>query len=159
MSPDGPQGRGYSRGYRVDKVAVGMADQVVTAASVKIGAGGTPIPGVSGGAFSAGDLVAKDSNGAIVQSDANGAPPINVAVGVALNSCPGAGQPCQYTAEAPALEGVTVTQGTVIVASATPGKMCPAADEASGNTVNYVGIGNASNKLAVKIHAPGIAVP
>lgn len=136
-----------------------MADLVVTPASVKLGAGGSPINGTSGGAFTAGDLVAKDVNGSIVQSDANGTPPINIVAGVALNSCPGAGQPCQYTADAPALEGVTVTQGAVVVASATPGKMCPAADEASGYTVTIVGIGNAGNKLIVKISSPGVAVP
>jgi hypothetical protein len=136
-----------------------MADIAVTPASIKIGAGGAPIPGNSGGAFVAGDLVAKDSNGNIVQADANGTPPANVAVGIALNSCPGAGQPCQYTNDAPALEGFTTVQGAVYVASATPGKVCPAADEASGNTVTFVGIGDATNKMAVKLFSPGIAVP
>lgn len=136
-----------------------MADLVVTAANVKIGEGGTSTNGTSGGAFAAGDLVAKNSSGDIVQADANGAAPINIPVGIALNSCPGADQPCVYTNEAPALEGFTVTQGVVCVASATPGKVCPAADEATGDTVTYVGIGNATNKMAVKIHAPGIAVP
>jgi hypothetical protein len=136
-----------------------MADLVATAASVKIGAGGVPQQATSGGAFAAGDLVAKDSSGNIVQQDANGASPINRAVGVALNSCPGAGQPCSYTAEAPALEGFTTTQGVIYVASATPGKMCPAADEASGNSVTYCGVGDAANKLNLKLHASGIAVP
>ncbi|SRR6266496_3781010 len=136
-----------------------MADIAVTAANVKIGAGGAPIPGNSGGAFAAGDLVAKNSNGDIVQADANGAAPINVPVGIALNSCPGAGQPCSYTNDAPALEGFTTTQGAVYVASANPGKVCPAADEASGNTVTFVGIGDAGNKMAVGMYAPGIAVP
>jgi hypothetical protein len=136
-----------------------MADLAVTAANVKLGAGGIQTPGTSGGAFAAGDLVAKDSNGAIVQADANGLSPINIPVGIALNSCPGAGQPVYYATEAPLLEGFTVTQGMVCVASATPGKVCPAADEASGNTVTYVGIGGVSNKLALKIHAPGIALP
>lgn len=136
-----------------------MADLVATAANVKPGVGFTPNQGTSGGAFVAGDLVAKNSNSDIVQSDANGASPINKPVGIALNSCPGAGQPCYYTAEAPAVEGFTTTQGIVYVASATPGKICPAADEVSGNTVTYVGIGDAANKLAVRLHVPGIAVP
>jgi Uncharacterized conserved protein (DUF2190) len=136
-----------------------MADLAVTAANVKVGVGGFPVSGTSGGAFAAGDLVAKDANGNIVQADANGAPPINNPVGIALNSCPGAGQPCQYTANAPLFEGTAAVQGTVYVASATPGKICPAADEATGNTVTYIGIGAAASKLAVQMHASGIAVP
>jgi hypothetical protein len=137
-----------------------MADLSVTAASVKPGAGAQIKQGTSGGAVVAGDAVAKDSSGNIVQADANGAAPTNVLVGIALNSTPGAGQPIAYTDDAPLLEGFTATTaGTPYVLSGTVAKVCPVADLASGMTGNLVGFGQASNKLQVKVVNSGAAVP
>jgi hypothetical protein len=137
-----------------------MSDIAVTPASVKLGNLGKWNDETSAEAFDAGDLIAKDVDGNIVKADANGTPPINVSIGVALNSCPGAGQPCRYTNDAPALEGFTTIQGEVYLASTNPGKICPVADlVTTGDTVNYIGIGDAGNKLVVKLHTPGIAIP
>jgi len=136
-----------------------MADLVVTPANVKGGAGSNSLLGNSGATINAGDLVAKNSGGDVVLCDANGASPIDTPVGVALNSCPGVGQPIRYAPIAPALEGFTTTQGVVYVASANAGKIAAVTDLASGWTVSILGVGKAANKLDFYLFASGVSVP
>lgn len=137
-----------------------MADLALTAANVKGGAGANTKNGTSGGAVTAGDAVAKDANGAIAQADANGTGTLKTPIGVALNSAPGIGQPVAYTDDAPLLEGFTTTvAGTPYILSATPGKVCPVGDLASGMTGSLIGFGATGNKMLVKIVPSGYAVP
>jgi hypothetical protein len=137
-----------------------MADVVVTAASVKPGADAVIKTNLlSGSAVTAGDAVAKDANGAIVLADANSPTPgVATPLGFALNSAPGAGQPIAYTDDAPAMEGFATTAGIPYFLSATPGKICPAGDLASGMKTSYMGTGVAGNKLAAKVIVSGQTV-
>lgn len=137
-----------------------MADYAPTAANVKKSVSGKSKSGVSAVALGAGDLLYKLANGTIGLHDANGTPPANVVEGVAENSAPGVGQPITYCYDDPLFDpGMTIAAGATVIGSATPGKMAPDADKATGWTVNEVGHGVGSNKMAIKIVNTGVAVP
>jgi hypothetical protein len=139
-----------------------MADITQTPSAVKASAAGLRAKkaGVSGSAFDAGDTVYQAVDGRFNKADANGADPLPNVKGIALCSCPGADQPFFYVDKDPDfLPGGTTVAGTVYVASAAPGKICPAADLASTMKTDYIGTGKTGNKLDLNVRATGIAVP
>lgn len=78
-----------------------------------------------------------------------------VAVGIALNQADD-GQPVDYVVEDPSFTpGGTTVPGTIYCVSTNAGGIAPWADLASGDFVTVLGVGLASNKLALKINVSG----
>lgn len=130
-----------------------MSDLVVIPANVLASANntgffrGTIAAGVN---VAQGDTLAKDTAGAIILADANGSAQAKVFEGVALTAGAG-GQPVDYVKEDPDFNpGATVTEGEYYILSATPGKIAPVIDKASGWASTLVGVGKAGNKLNLK---------
>lgn len=138
-----------------------MANVAITPASFKLSTIGlqNKLPGISGAAFVAGDLLGQDPTSLKLAPFDNDSGD-DVCVGFAACSCPGADQPCFYTPIDPDCTlGGTVVQGTIYVASSTAGLICPAADLGSADNVVYVGTGRASNHLEIYVRNSGQAVP
>lgn len=138
-----------------------MADLSITPATVKTSSTNPQlkIAGISGAAFDAGDTLYKDTSNKLQKGDVNASGKKEI-IGIALCSCPGADQPCFYCKLDSAFNpGATTVVGTVYVGSATPGKICPIADAASGDDLVYIGTGAAGNLLDLDVDATGIAKP
>ena len=135
-----------------------MADQSVTAADVtKVS--GTEAHGTSGAAGTAGMPVYKDS------ADSNNLNPADsstaakaAAVGLLLNSAPGADQPVTYLMDGVLDPGFTATEGVPYWVSENSGKICPFADLATDEFVTYLGTGNSDGNINLNIHATGSQV-
>ncbi|WP_050028910.1 hypothetical protein [Verrucomicrobium sp. BvORR034] len=137
-----------------------MADIALTAANVLKSSAGNQTQGTAGEAIAAGDTLCKNTTDQkLYKADGNDATKKDVA-GVALNTA-GAGQPLFYVLEDVDLvlgaHGVPV--GTVIVQSATPGKMCPAEDLAAGNYTTVLGVIKTATTMALRPVGGGVAVP
>lgn len=114
-----------------------MANVTITAASVipPTASSTTRIAGIAGEAIAAGETVCRlDADGLYYRADANDSTHHLVA-GIAGNSAAAAGQKLDVVTGSPTLvvgtHGITV--GTPLFQSATPGKICPLADLASGD--------------------------
>lgn len=138
-----------------------MADLSITASGVRPSANANIQTGRAGSAITAGEAIARDTDGTLKPADSNGTPPLNAIVGVACNSAPGVGQPISYvTNDVLFAPGCTPVSGTVYVLSVNPGGICPASDlSTSGEYTNIVGIGASSSVLVVNVFASGQAVP
>lgn len=126
-----------------------MADIVITAASVLPSATAIlDVAKVAGVAITAGQVVYLDTaTNSYKLADANAAAPANSVAGIALNNA-AAGQLIAIVTKDPQLAiGGTVAAGATVIASATPGAMCPDADAASGWTKIILGGGVGSNKI------------
>lgn len=126
-------------------------DLVVTSANVRAsnnGGASIVFSGTAGAAIAAGDVIYRDATDNVMKlSDANAAAPANTVSGIALNSA-ATGQPVAYaTLDPDFTPGAAVTAGEVYVLSATPGKIAPVTDLASGYTAIVIGVGKAGNKL------------
>jgi hypothetical protein len=142
----------------VDRRPSIMANLTLTAANVVPSAAATYSRAAAGVAIGAGDIIFLDTDRTFKLSDANAVAPANTVTGIAANSA-AVGQPVAAVTADPALAiGGTVTQGEVLVLSATPGKIAPVADLATGYNVVILGVGDASNKVNFRPHAPGIVV-
>jgi len=136
-----------------------MADYIVTPASVLASSRATKSTGVAGVAIIAGQVLAKDSDGTFKLHDANGTAPLNVVAGIALHAS-STGQPISYCKADPAfVPGFTIAVGVPVVASATPGGMCPDTDKASGWNLTSLGRGISGNKLKLEIDPLGEVLP
>lgn len=136
-----------------------MSDIAITAASVLPSANGQLTRSrLAGATITAGQAVAIDTDGTVKLFDANGAVPLNVCAGIAVNGA-SAGQPIDYCYEdltGFALGG-TVAAGAIVIGSATPGGIAPAADNTTGWFTTVLGIGCGSNKIILRLIASGVA--
>ena len=135
-----------------------MADLTVTPSQVFPSPSASAIKGIAAGIIAVGDVVALDTTGKLVQADANGSPPADTPVGVAVASALGAGQFVMYVAGDRDLtlgSGAAPVPGIPYFLSANPGKMCTAGDLVAGMKSSLVGFGKAGNKLSVSIVASG----
>jgi len=136
-----------------------MADYVVTPASVLASNKANKSTGIAGVAITAGQVLAKDTDGTLKLHDANGTAPLNVVAGIALHGSL-TGQPITYVkADAAFAPGFTIAVGQAVIASATPGGLCPDTDKASGWNLTEVGRGISGNKLKLAIDPLGETLP
>jgi hypothetical protein len=137
-----------------------MADIVLTAANVLRSSAGQQTQGNAGEAIAAGDTLYKSTaDQKLYKADGNDVAKKDV-VGVAANTA-GAGQPLFYIYEDMdlVLGAHAIPVGTVIIQSATPGKMCPVEDLASGNYTMVLGVIKTATTMALRIVGGGAAVP
>jgi hypothetical protein len=135
-----------------------MPDIAITPANLHPSAQAQLQRGPASVAITAGQVVCLNADQTIGLADANGPPPTNLPVGVALCSA-GVGQPVTYTAIDPALVlGGTVIAGTVYVLSGTPGGICTPADLAAGMFTSIIGVGNATTMLWLNVLASGMQI-
>lgn len=126
-----------------------MTALAITAAQVLPSTGVQNEDGTAGDAIAAGDLIfLSPTTGTYKLFDANDSTLNTEHPRIALNSA-AAGQRVSSTAQGTVTlgAGAAPVRGTVYVASATAGKICPAADLASGWKVVIVGIGGDTNTL------------
>jgi hypothetical protein len=133
-----------------------MADLSITAASVLQSANGVVARGVAGATLTAGMPVYLDTaDNKLKPADANGTAPLNSVRGITVNGAAD-GQFVNYVTEDPNfVAGATLTAGVIYVLSATAGKICPAADLASGHTSIVLGVAKSASVLALKITTGG----
>lgn len=139
-----------------------MADVVITAANVKTSSASATLKkqGISASAFLAGQPLYLNGSNKLAPCGNNGVTPVDTLKGVALCSCPGPDQPCYYAdVDADFTPGFPTTVGETYVVSSTVGAICPIADLGTLDTVNYVGVGKAANKLQLNCNATGITKP
>jgi len=135
------------------------SDYTVTAANVVASSSASISRGTAGASITAGQVLAINASNQLVLADANGASPLMNVAGIALNSA-SSGQPVLYvTADAAFAPGFTVAANAIVILSATPGGLAPAADNATGYYLTVVGVGIGSNKLKLDFHASGVATP
>lgn len=138
-----------------------MADLTVTAASVLKGTTGNAADGVAGTTLAAGDVLYRDSSDLSLKlADANSVTAaVRTVVGIALNGA-ATGQPVKYiVSDTDLTPGFSSTAGEVVILSATPGKMAPAADAASGDYVTVIGIMKSATKMKTVFIAADAAKP
>ena len=130
-----------------------MADRIITAANVVAAASAQMGEATSGEAIDAGEIIffdGADSDKAKL-ADANDSAKI-VARGMALNSAPGADQPVSYIISGEVTVGATspaMAAGDIFILSATPGKMAPASDAATGWYVVAFAVAKSATVLEV----------
>jgi hypothetical protein len=132
-----------------------MADLVITAANVVMGAGATVKikHGILGATVTAGQGIVKDpATSKYVPADSNHATAaLRRTDGVALNG--GAlDQPVTLQEEGPITIGAAVVSGTIYVQSDAPGGIAPAADLGAGEEVTVLGVGISATQIALKIN-------
>lgn len=132
-----------------------MADISITPANVILSPTGTRKTGIAGVAISAGQTIFEDNADArklkLSEADATGKTNID---GIALNDA-AVGQPVTFAVtDAELAIGATVAIGAILILSATPGGIAPAADAAIGMEVVIVGVGVGSNKVSCNFSSP-----
>lgn len=136
-----------------------MANLAITATEVLAIASDTVITwGTAGAAISAGDVVYFDGSSQTWKLfDGNDTAANTATPRIALNS-PASGQPIAVATGGNITIGATAaaTTGLTYVASNTPGKMCPEADVSTGNRRTIIGVGKASNQLALVLVNTGV---
>jgi hypothetical protein len=135
-----------------------MADITITPANVAPSVQ-TNSRGIAAAAIAAGDVIAFDPTGKLIQADANSATsPEDVPIGIAV--CSGAtGQPVLYVSTDPNLAiGGTTASGIPYFLSGNPGKICVAADLVTGMKTSLIGFGATGNKMSVRIIPSGHVV-
>lgn len=135
-----------------------MADLSITASQVLPPAtGGRYETLLAGAAITAGQLCYKDGTSAkLVDNDAAASASIR---GVALNDA-ASGQKITLQTGGTVTIGAaaSVAQGVIYGSSSTAGGIAPSADFASADYVSILGVGNASDGIALDINNSGIAV-
>ena len=135
-----------------------MADITITAANVIAGSGASILRGAAGGAVTAGQIVARNSNGTFVPADNNAVTASGrTAIGVALNGAAN-GQPIAVASAGPVTIGGTLTAGVAYYLSDTPGGICPVADVGAGEYVVLLGIATSTSVLNVAIQNSGVSL-
>lgn len=137
-----------------------MADLTITATSVVKGTNPSVIQGTAGATITAGQTVYLDTTTNTYKlADGDGASPLYVVAGVALNGA-ATGQPLTIQTGGDITIGATVASGIPYFQSATAGGICPAADllSQSGNKTTLIGIGTSSTKIQLYLVSPGSAI-
>lgn len=131
-----------------------MANLTITASAVIPSASATLQTGFSGVAIAAGEVIYKDTGDSnkLKLADANDASAIvRTVAGIAVNSA-AAGQPVTYASEDPdlTLGAMLFEAGDAFILSATPGKIAPVADLATGMYPTFLGFANSDGKINFK---------
>lgn len=135
-----------------------MADITITPANLHPSTQAQLQRGVASVAITAGQVVCQNADQTIALADANGPPPTNIPVGVAVCSA-GIGQPVNYASIDPDMTiGATVVGGTVYVLSGNPGGICTQTDLAAGMFTSIIGVGSGATKLWVNVLASGMQI-
>jgi hypothetical protein len=136
-----------------------MADKTPTPASVLAASGATLREGTAGVTITAGDLLYADADdsGSLKLADADALATANC-VGIAVNG--GAdGQPIKYCTAGNINPGFATVVGTIYYVSTTAGLWADiSSDLTSGDFVTIIGVGTATNNVAVKINVSGAAI-
>lgn len=139
-----------------------MANLSITASAVVPSSGATRINGgTAGETIAAGETVFQDTTDGNKWKLADGNDVAKMPVGgIAINSA-SAGQPIAVCTADPALTIGThgVALGTPYFQSATPGKVCPLADLASGNQTTCLLITLTTTTVRFGLLGPGGAIP
>jgi hypothetical protein len=138
-----------------------MGDLSITASQVFPSPGASSIKGINASVILAGDVVALNSAGKLVQADANGTPPTDTPIGIAVASAPGSGQFVNYVSGDKDLtlgSAANPVPGIPYFLSANPGKLCTASDLVAGMKSSLIGFGKSGGKLSVSIVASGQTV-
>lgn len=137
-----------------------MADLTITAANVVSASGSVRGQGFSNDTILAGKAISKDPNdGLLYLADNNSATAARKRTdGIALNTA-SPGQPVDFHVSGNLNPGATVAVGTIYVLSATGGGICPAADLASGNVTDIIGVATTTSNINVSLHNSGAATP
>lgn len=140
-------------------VAVFAADYTVTTTSVVPSSAAVIRRKLAGATITTGKSLAVKADGTLDLYDANGAAPLNVFKGIALNSAV-SGQPVIYVESDPEFTpGFTVAAGAIVIGSGTAGGLAPAADLVTGWYLTVVGLGIGSNKIDLNPQAAGVVTP
>lgn len=128
-----------------------MADVTVTPANVVLVSGARISGRVSGSAVVAGQAVRIDAaTGRLVPAQSDSATNAN-AVGIALNSAPGANQPVDYAADTAVINsGGTLVVGHTYYVGTTAGVIKPAGDIAGTEFATCLGIAVTTANLLIK---------
>lgn len=138
---------------------LGATDVVVTAANVSRVSGPT-VTGTAGAAITAGQVLYVNGSGQLVPALASGTAAQSTAVGIALNSAPGTGQPIVYAPSGTTVSfGTVLTVGQIYVVSANTGNIAPAADLVTGNYTVILGVATTTSQLPLNIAASGVTHP
>jgi hypothetical protein len=143
-----------------------VADLVITAANVAEGASGTTVITnyKAGATVTQGQGVYLDPTTTTWKlTDANGGAPGNISdtsiqTGVALASV-SSGQRLPVQTAGPYTVGATVATGTWYIFSATPGGICPVADQVTGWTSTLLGQAISTTQINITPIKNGVAVP
>ena len=134
-------------------------DDTVTAANVTRVSGPT-ITGNAGAAITAGQVVYLDASGNVQPAKCSGTATLAGAVGIALNSAPGANQPIVYAPSGTVVGfGAVLASGQIYVLSANTGNIAPAADLVTGNYTVILGVATSTSNLQINIIASGVTHP
>lgn len=137
----------------------GATDVVVTAANVSRVSGPT-IAGTAGAAITAGQVLYLDASGNLQPAKCSGTAVLAGAVGIALNSAPGVGQPVVYAPSGTVVGfGAVLASGQIYGLSATTGNICPVADLTTGNYTVILGVATSTSNLQLSIVASGVTHP
>lgn len=140
-------------------VASLAADYTVTVNSVLPSSQAVIRRKIAGATITTGKSLAVKADGTLDLYDANGAAPLNVFKGIALNSAV-TGQPVIYVESDPEFTpGFTVAANAIVIGSATAGGLAPAADLATGHYLTIVGLGIGSNKIDLNPVSSGVVTP
>jgi hypothetical protein len=140
-----------------------MADITVSAAGVAP-LGSTPVAyGTAGAAITAGQVLYADatSSGQLKPALATSTSAASRAIGIALNSAPGVGQPVQYaTGGLLNFIGTTFVVGQIYALSTNAGAICPVTDFTGAVTLTdygcFVGIAITATQLQLGLISSGV---
>lgn len=136
-----------------------MADLTITAADVVAGSGARTRTGTAGASIVAGEVVYLDSaTNTYKLADCDSATAgVRSPDGFALHGSL-SGQPLTVLESGPITLGAVLTAGVAYYLSATPGKVAPVADLATGDYPVILGIATTTSSLNVKIQESGVAL-
>jgi hypothetical protein len=125
-----------------------MADLSVVAADVVEVSGVSKTTGIAGAAITAGQPVYRDAtDGFKLKPCIDTGAATADAVGIALNSAPGAGQPVTYATSGTIYLGVAAAIGSIYVVSGTAGGIAPETDIGNDDYIKVLGVGDGTNLL------------
>lgn len=137
-----------------------MVDIAVTAANVAQSTGANIKSGTTGAAVTAGQSLYIDTanSNVLKLADADDTALTATVCGIAINTA-ASGQIVNYQSQGTINPGGTAVVGTIYVASGTAGGIAPSTDLASSDYTTIIGVGTASNAIALRILVSGVQVP
>jgi len=134
-----------------------VADLVISSSNVTPGTGANTLGGTAGEAIDAGEVCYLDSTtNKYKLADANDSSSTATVKGIAVNSAI-LDQPITVLQSGDINVGSVLTTAEVYVLSATPGKIAPVADLASGWYTSILGVAKDADTLTVSINNSGFA--
>lgn len=140
--------------------ALRAADYSVTTSSVLPSSSAKRVTQYKAGtAIAAGDAVYLSASNTWLLADANGTTPSFQVAGIAENSAASGQIVSVVTEDDNFTPGFTVAANAIVILSATPGKLAPAADLATGHYLGIVGVGVGSNKIKLLFKRSDVVTP